>query len=80
MLSWSESRGPLQITEQDAFLTELFPEDTILGLQILDYMLVLAIQSAGKEEDEQMPGLHQKIHGNGSEVAEGSHFGTLTIH
>ena len=57
----------------------LFQENTILDLQVLDYLSLLAIQPTGQGEDEQMPGLHQKTHGNGSEVGEGSHSGTLTI-
>ena len=69
----------LTITEQDPFRCKLLPEDTILDLQILYRLLLFAIQPAGQRENEQMPGLHQDVHGNGSKAGEGSHSGTLTV-
>ncbi|MAT16808.1 MAG: hypothetical protein CMJ46_16235 [Planctomyces sp.] len=52
----------------------------ILGLQALDYLLLLAIQPTGEGKNKQMPGLHQEVHQHRSRARRGSHSETLTIY
>jgi hypothetical protein len=48
--------------EQDPFLAELLFEYRVLGSQILNHILLLAIDPAGKDHDEQLPRLQNEFH------------------
>ncbi len=52
----------LVVTEQDAFLAELLFENCVLGSQILDHFLLLAIDPSGKDQDKQLPRLQNEFH------------------
>ena len=60
--------SPLIIAEQDPFPAELFFEYGVLGSQILDDFLLLAIDPTGKDHDgqqdhdEQLPRLQDECH------------------
>ena len=47
---------PLAIVEQNGFLAELLSEHTIFGPKVLDHVLLLAIDPAGQDQDQQFQG------------------------
>jgi len=58
-----DSRPPaLVIVEQDSLLSELLFEDSILGQEVLDSVLLPAIDPAGKDQKQQMPWLKLGLH------------------
>src|SRR4029453_959465 len=42
--------------------TELLSEHTILGPKLLDHLLLLAIDAAGQDQDQQLPELQKGLH------------------
>ena len=61
-LALDRQAAPLVVTEQDAFLAELLFENCVLGSQILDHFLLLAIDPSGKDQDKQLPRLQNGFH------------------
>jgi hypothetical protein len=55
-LSFGGQTPALVITAQDAFLAKLLLEHPILDFQILDCILLVAIDSTGQDDQEQLPG------------------------
>jgi hypothetical protein len=53
----------LIVVEQDASLDELLPEDLVFGAQVVDDLLLLAIDPTGEDEEQKLPGLEDKVHG-----------------
>lgn len=74
-LTFHSQTSSLIVSKQNAIFAEL----PIFGLRVLDCLLLLTIQPIGKGDYEQMPRLHQEVHGNGSKAREGGHPGTLFI-
>ena len=37
-------------------------ENLILGAQVIDDRLLLAVDPAGEDDDEKVPGLHDEVH------------------
>ena len=54
--SFDGKAAALVIVEQDAFIAKLHSEHLILGFQIFDYILLVAIEPTGEDEKEQLPG------------------------
>jgi hypothetical protein len=54
-LSYDGQTPALVITEQDPFLAKLLIEHPILSSQILDYILLVAIDPTGEDHQEQLP-------------------------
>ncbi len=52
----------LVVVEQDAFLAKLLLEHLVFGAEVLDDLLLLAVDPAGKDEEEQLPGLEDEVH------------------
>jgi hypothetical protein len=58
-----DSQPPaLVVVEQDSLLSELLFEDSILGQEVLDSVLLPAIDPAGKDQKQQMPWLKLGLH------------------
>jgi hypothetical protein len=53
----------LVIVQQDPALAEFLTEHLVLGPEIIDDLLLLVIDPAGKDEMEQLPRLEDKVHG-----------------
>ena len=58
--------APLVIGQEDAFLAEFLLEDFDLGAEELDGGLLLVIDPAGEEGDQELPGLQDEVHGGAS--------------
>ena len=54
---------PLVVAEQDAFLAELFLEHVVLGSQVLDHLLLLLVDPAGQNDEQELPRLEDEAHG-----------------
>ena len=52
----------LVVAEQDSFLSELLSEDSILCQEILDGVLLTAVDPAGEDQEQQMPWLKLGLH------------------
>ena len=63
-------KSKLDGREEDALLTELLLEHLILGPQVLDHLLLLAIDPARENNDVQLPRLKNKIHERAISVKE----------
>jgi len=58
----------LIVIEQDAPFAELLPEDLVFGAQVVDDLLLLAIDPTGEDEEQKVSGLEDKVHGRLGEV------------
>ena len=61
-LTLQRESSTLVIVQQDSLLAELFLEHLILGSQILDHFLLLAIDPAGENHQVELPGLEDEGH------------------
>jgi hypothetical protein len=50
-------------SEEDPVLAEFFFEDLILGTEALDDFSLTAVAPAGKDGDQELPGLEDEVHG-----------------
>ena len=57
----------LFIVEQDSSLTEFFFEDSILGHQMLDDILLFAVDPTRENDETELPGLKNKCHDRATE-------------
>ena len=62
-LALDRQSTPLVVAEQDAFLAQLFFEHLVLGPQVLDYLLLLPVDPACQNHDQQLPRLEDEAHG-----------------
>ena len=61
-LSFDGQAAPLIITEQDAFLAELLFQYLVLNPQVLDNTLLIAVDPARDDEEEEVPWLKDGFH------------------
>jgi hypothetical protein len=54
---------PLVVIEPDPFPAMRFPQDLVLGAQVLNDLLLLPVDPTGQDEKEQLPGLQDEVHG-----------------
>ncbi len=54
--------APSAAIEEDSFLTELLFEHLILGPEVLDHFLLLAVNPACDNDDIELPRLKREIH------------------
>ena len=47
---------PLVIGKAETPVAELFAEDAVLGLEVVDHVLLVAVDPAGDEQDEELEG------------------------
>ena len=57
--------SPLIVVEQDAFRTVQFLEHGVLRTQVIDCLLLLAVDPAGEDREEELPRLEDEVHGAG---------------
>ena len=50
--------------------TELLSEHTILGPKVLDHVLLLAIDPAGQDQDQELPRLQKGLHNDPDAVCK----------
>ena len=62
----------LIITEQDPFLAELFQQHLNLGPLKLNHFLLVPVDPAGQDGDEQLPGLKDAVHDSPDVDLEGA--------
>ena len=53
---------PLVVVEQDSALSELLSQNSILGKEVLDGVLLSAVDPAGEDQKQQMPRLKLRPH------------------
>jgi hypothetical protein len=70
-LAFYSQAPPLVVVEQDLFLSKLLSEDPILRQEILDDILLSAIDPAGQDQEKQLPWLKLALH-----VPPDAHLGT----
>ena len=63
MAPFNGGRSQPIVVEQDSFLTEFLFQNLVLGTQVFDHFLLLAIDTARKNDNHQMPWLQSWIHG-----------------
>ncbi len=56
------NRPALVVVEQDPFLSELLTEDPVLRQEVLDSVLLSAIDPPGEDQEQQMPWLKTRLH------------------
>ena len=61
-LAFDSQAPPLVVAEQDSVLPELLSENPILRQEILDGVLLSAIDPAGQDQKQQLPRLKQCLH------------------
>jgi len=52
----------LIVDKQNPFFAELFSEHFILGPQIINYILLVAVDPPGQDEEKQLPWLQNEVH------------------
>jgi len=58
----------LLVVEEEAAFTELFLEDLVLGAEVVEGLLLLAVDPACEDEKEKMPRLEEEVHGGPATV------------
>ena len=53
---------PLIVVEQDAFSAVFLLEHVVLGAEIVDHFLLLAVDPTCEDDDVQLPGVEDEIH------------------
>ena len=53
----------LIVGEDDPALAEFFFEDLVLGAEVFDDFLLLAVAPAGQDGEQELPGLENEVHG-----------------
>jgi hypothetical protein len=53
----------LMVGEDDPALAEFFFEDLVLGAEVLDDFLLLAVAPTGEDGEQELPGLENEVHG-----------------
>ena len=66
---------PLVVVEQDSALSELLSQNSILGKEVLDGVLLSAVDPAGEDQEQQMPRLKLRPHVSPGCVVEISSIG-----
>jgi hypothetical protein len=61
-LAFDGKPASLVVVEEYSFLSELLPEYPILSEEVLDGVLLPAIDPAGEDEDQQVPWLKLRFH------------------
>ena len=61
-LAFDRQSTPLIVVQQDPLLAELLFEHLVLGSQVLDHFLLLAIDPASEDDDIELPRLKNEIH------------------
>ena len=61
-LSLDCQSSALIIIKQDSFRAKLCFQNSILGTQVFDHFLLLAVNPAGKEHQHQLPRVQNKVH------------------
>ena len=61
-LAFDGQPPPLVVVEQDSVLPELLSENPILRQEVLDGVLLSAIDPAGQDQEQQLPRLKQCLH------------------
>jgi len=54
--------APLIVVEQNSLLSQFLPEDGILRLQVLNRLLLLAVDQSGQDQQQQLPRTQDKAH------------------
>jgi hypothetical protein len=73
----SGGRATLVVVEPDPALAVSFLPGLVLGAQLLDDLLLLSVDQAGKDAPEEVPGLEDEIHGwSDAQRAKGGASGT----
>jgi len=62
-LAFDRQASALVIIEEDSALADLFLEDLILGAKVLDDLLLLPIDPACQDDEEQLLRLKNEVHG-----------------
>ena len=57
-----DGKAALVIGEQDAFLTELLFQHPVLGAQVLEDFLLMPVDPAGEDQEQQLPRLQNRLH------------------
>jgi hypothetical protein len=61
-LAFDGQAPPLVVVEQDSVLSERLSEDPILRQEVLDGVLLSAIDPAGEDQEQQLPWLKLRLH------------------
>src|SRR5262249_27770035 len=56
----------LVVVEQDAFLAQLLLEHLVFGTEVLDDLLLLAMDPAGQDDQQELPGVQDEVHQSGA--------------
>ncbi len=67
-LGFDSQPSALVVVEEDAMVAELFAEDLVFSAQVVDDLLLLAIDPACEDEEQELPRLQDEIHGRPGEV------------
>jgi hypothetical protein len=62
-LAFDRQSAALVVVEQNPFLPELLPEYPVLRAKVCDGILLPAVDPAGEDQKEQLPGLQRGLHG-----------------
>jgi len=62
-LAFDRQASALVVVEPDPFLAVSFLQDLVLGAQVLDGLLLLPVDQAGEDGEEEVPGLQDEYHG-----------------
>ena len=65
--------GALIVIEQDMFLAEHLSEHLAFDPQVIEHLLLLSIDPASKNHEEELPRLQDKAHGEPDREAETTH-------
>ena len=61
---WAFAVGlSILILRENSAFAEFFFEDLVLGAQIFDDFLLLAVAPTGQDGDQELPGLEHEVHG-----------------
>jgi hypothetical protein len=62
--AWAFAVGLSNLTlRENSALAEFFFEDLVLGAEIFDDFLLLAVAPAGQDGEQELPGLEDNVHG-----------------
>jgi hypothetical protein len=60
--SFDGKAAPLVIGKQDAFLTELFFQYLVFDPEVLEDFLLMPVDPAGEDQEQQLPRLQNRLH------------------
>ena len=68
------------VVEPDPFLAVGFLQNLVLGAQVVDDLLLLPVDHAGEDGEEEIPGLEDEVHGwSDARKAKGRASGTRSL-